>query len=41
MRQFKIKIIFSLIIVLILIKLSSCKVQTTTMVPAGTYIEYE
>ena len=41
MKQFEIKIIFSIIIVIALMQLSSCKVQDTMMVPAGTYIEYE
>jgi hypothetical protein len=41
MKQFEIKIIFSVIIIVILMQLSSCKVQDTMMVPAGTYIEYE
>ena len=40
MKQFEIKIIFSIIIVIALMQLSSCKVQDTMMVPAGTYIEF-
>jgi len=43
MKQFEIKIIFSVIIVVILaglsLNLTSCKVQDTMMVPAGTYVE--
>tara|TARA_R110000787_G_scaffold7457_1_gene25433 strand:+ start:256 stop:501 length:246 start_codon:yes stop_codon:yes gene_type:complete len=39
MKQFEIKIIFSVIIIVILMQLSSCKVQDTMMVPAGTYLE--
>ena len=35
----KIKIFFSIIIIIILVQLSSCKVQDTMMVPAGTYLE--